>query len=88
MADLLSFMSFFDLQGIPENLLQVQDRERNHNNLSSPEEVTNISIEEDTDSSSESDPDGDFEDDIATPRDYSLTYTGEDSMVFTIHRLV
>ncbi|KAJ5737309.1 uncharacterized protein N7483_002434 [Penicillium malachiteum] len=87
-ADLLSLMSFFDRQGIPEKLLRVQDRERKHDSLSSPDEITKGSSEEDIDSSSESYLDDDFEDDIATLRDYSFIYTGEDSTVYTMHRLV
>lgn len=87
-ADLLSLMSFFDRQGIPENLLRVQDTERNRNGSSSRDEVTIRSSEEDTDSSSESDLDHDFEDDITVLRDYSFIHTGEDSTTFNMHRLV
>lgn len=81
-------MSFFDRQGILENLLRVQDKERSYNNLSSPEEVANSFSEEDTDCSSESDRGHEFEDNIATLRDYSFIYASEDSTVFTMHRLV
>ncbi|OQD95467.1 hypothetical protein PENSOL_c020G11418 [Penicillium solitum] len=58
-ADLLSLMSFFDRQGIPEDLLRVQD-----------------------------DLEDGFENDIATLRDYSFIAPCENSMVFTMHRLV
>ncbi|KAJ5825761.1 hypothetical protein N7474_002899 [Penicillium riverlandense] len=74
-ADLLSLMSFFDRQRISEDLLRVQHR-RNH---WSSEETNHPSI---------SDTDHDFEDDIATLRDYSFISVGEDRTVFTMHRLV
>ena len=60
-ADLLSLMSFFDRQGIPEYSLRVQARETDHSILSSPEEVAIISSEEDTDTSSNSETYHDFE---------------------------
>ncbi|KAJ5320611.1 hypothetical protein PENANT_c033G05358 [Penicillium antarcticum] len=87
-ADLLSLMSFFDWQGIQENLLRVQDAERDREPLGSPEGVIDRSSEEHADSSSDCDLDDDFESDIATLRDYSFIATGEDNMVFTMHRLV
>jgi tetratricopeptide (TPR) repeat protein len=87
-ADLLSLMSFFDWQGIPEDLLRVQGRAKTHDALGSLEKVADSSSGEDTESSSESDLDDDFESDIATLRDYSFVATGENNMVFTMHRLV
>lgn len=42
----------------------------------------------DTDCSSDCDIDNDFESDIATLRDYSFIATGEDSIVFTMYRLI
>ncbi|CAI7582939.1 unnamed protein product [Penicillium pancosmium] len=88
-ADLLSLMSFFDRQGIPEDLLRVQDKERNHDNYSFTEGIVNRSSEEDMDMSSESDVDHEFEEDIRTLRDYSfISTTCEANTVFTIHRLV
>ncbi|CAI7579555.1 unnamed protein product [Penicillium pancosmium] len=87
-ADLLSLMSFFDWQGISEDLLQVQDIGRNCQSWGSAQDIRDISSNEDADSSSELDLHDDFESDIATLRDYSLIATGEDGMVFTMHRLV
>ncbi|KAJ6095554.1 hypothetical protein N7486_006300 [Penicillium sp. IBT 16267x] len=87
-ADLLSLMSFFDWQGIPEDLLRVQDMATNHEALDSSGEFTNSSSGEDTESSSEYDLDDNFESDIITLRDYSFVATSENSMVFTMHRLV
>ncbi|KAJ5514921.1 hypothetical protein N7463_004473 [Penicillium fimorum] len=85
-ADLLSLMSFFDPQGIPEDLLRVQDIDRNHKPLGFPQDFGNS--DEDTDCSSEPEVDDDFESDIAILRDYSFITSDEDSMVFTMHRLV
>lgn len=85
-AGLLSLMSFFDRQGIPEKLLRVECKR--NNDYSNPEQPVNGSSEENTDSTSESDTDHDFEDDITTLRDYSFISVGEDRSVFTMHRLV
>jgi tetratricopeptide (TPR) repeat protein len=87
-ADLLSLMSFFDWQGIPEDLLREHDIDRNCEPLGFPQAVGNRSSDEDTDCSSEPDVDENFESDIAILRDYSFITSGEDSMVFTMHRLV
>ncbi|CAI7652608.1 unnamed protein product [Penicillium manginii] len=87
-ADLLSLMSFFDWQGIPEDLLRVQDTARNHKALGPSGEFENSSSGEDTESSSGRDLDDNFESDITLLRDYSFVATSENSMVFTMHRLV
>ncbi|KAJ5827849.1 hypothetical protein N7447_004612 [Penicillium robsamsonii] len=87
-ADLLSLMSFFDWQGIPEDLLRVQDIDRNCGTLGSPQDIRDMSSDEDTDYSSEPDVDDDFESDIAILRDYSFITSGGDIMMFTMHRLV
>jgi tetratricopeptide (TPR) repeat protein len=87
-ADLLSLMSFFDSQGIPEDLLRVHDIDRNHESLGSAQGVGSRSSNEDTDSSSEPDVDEDFESDVATLRDYSFITSGKDINMFTMHRLV
>ncbi|KAJ5493775.1 hypothetical protein N7463_009862 [Penicillium fimorum] len=87
-ADLLSLMSFFDRQGIPEELLRVQSIDENHGASGSPKEIVDSSSEEDTDSSSEDDLDDDFETDINTLKDYSFIAISESSMIFTMHRLV
>ncbi|KAJ6102602.1 hypothetical protein N7486_005029 [Penicillium sp. IBT 16267x] len=51
-------------------------------------EFANSSSGEDTESSSECDLDDNFESDITTLRDYSFVAISENSMVFTMHRLV
>ncbi|CAG8108423.1 unnamed protein product [Penicillium nalgiovense] len=75
-------------RGIPEDLLRVQDIDRNHEPLGFPQDVGNRSSDEDMDCSSEPDVEDDFESDIAILRDYSFITSGKDSMVFTMHRLV
>ncbi|KAJ5532544.1 hypothetical protein N7494_009096 [Penicillium frequentans] len=94
-ADLLSLMSFFDWQGIPEDLLRIQYTAKNHEALDSSGEFANKISGEDRRSSSEYDLDEKFESDITTLRDYSFVATSEHhsmssehGMVFTMHRLV
>ncbi|KAJ5503702.1 hypothetical protein N7463_006576 [Penicillium fimorum] len=84
-ADLLSLISFFDRQGVSENLLRVQGEIRG-NDLTS--DITLEQSDEDTDSISESDTDHDFEDDITMLRDFSFISIGKDRRVLTMHRLV
>ena len=66
----------------------MQNIERKYEPLGSLEKVADGLSEEDTDYSSKCDVDDDFKSDIATLRDYSFIATGEDRMVFTMHRLV
>ncbi|CAG8947722.1 unnamed protein product [Penicillium salamii] len=80
-TQLLSLMSFFDRQGIPENLLRQQPKA----NYMSSSELPSDSSDGGT---SESDSGPDFEDDVATLRDYSFISVIENSFLFTMHRLV
>ncbi|KAJ5857210.1 Tetratricopeptide-like helical [Penicillium solitum] len=99
-ADLLSLMSFFDRQGIPENL--VRDRpQANYGSRSvsallgesgdsSDREisVSGLDLDDASDEeTSDSDTSLDFEDDITTLRDYSFITINEKSS-FMMHRLV
>ncbi|OQE34396.1 hypothetical protein PENCOP_c018G04079 [Penicillium coprophilum] len=85
-ADLLSLMSFFDRQGISEDLLRVQSEIQDED--SSSEEITFDRRDEDTDSTSESDTDDEFDDDLTILRDFSFIFVSEKMTVFTMHRLV
>jgi tetratricopeptide (TPR) repeat protein len=88
-ADLLSFMSFFDRQGIPEALLRNQDRPKNRNG--GVEAIDRDGEDNDSNSSddeSETSVDDGFEEDIATLRNYSLIRVTTDSCTFEMHRLV
>lgn len=80
-AGLLSLMSLFDRQGIPENLIRHQPKD---NYTSIPELLSDSSDEE----TSESDIGPDFEDDVTTLRDYSFISLSENGTFFTMHRLV
>ncbi|CAG8930851.1 unnamed protein product [Penicillium salamii] len=85
-TDLLSLMSFFDRQGISEDLLQFHDETQNDD--SNLQQIAVEYNDEDADSTSESNMDHDFQDDIATLRDFSFISINRDSTVFTMHRLV
>ena len=92
-ADLLSLMSFFDRQGIPEALLRGRD-EQGDTQLDEEEINAEAYVDknDDDDSSTDCDKsnDGDdkFEDDISTLRDYSfISITGSGSS-FEMHGLV
>ncbi|KAJ5569107.1 hypothetical protein N7450_011593 [Penicillium hetheringtonii] len=79
-AELLSLMSFFDRQGIPENLVRFQPKA----NYKSGSELADDSSGSEA---SESDMGPDFEDDINTLRDYSFISISDNNL-FTMHRLV
>ncbi|KAM0146777.1 hypothetical protein ACHAQE_010588 [Botrytis cinerea] len=83
-ADLLSLMSFFDRQGIPEALLRSSDTHRNlHRNQ------RKRSDDDDDDHSSISTACSDeFEDDISLLQDYSFISVTADRTIFEMHRLV
>ncbi|CAF3525353.1 unnamed protein product [Fusarium graminearum] len=82
-ADLLSLMSFFDRQGIPESLVALPKDSRNtaqsnrHNDIS----------DSDTQDSGDKTESG-LEDDIAILRNYCLIMQGEDTNTFEMHGLV
>src|SRR5204863_6675652 len=75
-AELLSLMSFFDRQGIPEYLLpgDVKSEGRNDSN--------NRSGDDDSGAGSN------FEENITTLRNYSLITVSEEGDAFEMHRLV
>lgn len=79
-------MSFFDRQGVSENLLRVYNETQNGD--SNSQEIEIEYNDGDIDSTSESNMDHNFEDDIATLRDFSFISINRDSTVFTMHRLV
>ncbi|KGO56393.1 Tetratricopeptide-like helical [Penicillium expansum] len=79
-------MSFFDRQGVSEDLLRVQREIPNED--SSSEEITFDRCDEDTDSTSESNTDDEFNDDLTILRDFSFIFVSENISVFTMHRLV
>ncbi|PCD20337.1 hypothetical protein AU210_016204 [Fusarium oxysporum f. sp. radicis-cucumerinum] len=82
-ADLLSLMSFFNRQGIPESLLRPPKDSYNATQSIGPEDKI------DTDSQGSDDETGnEFEDDAAILRDYCLIVLSEDANTFEMHGLV
>ena len=88
-ADLLSLMSFFDRQGIPEVLVQNRAEIGNgHRSQEKPDEYDGREEEEDNeDNASECSEDDGFEDDVQTLRDYSFLSVSTDR-TFEMHALV
>jgi hypothetical protein len=86
-ADLLSLMSFFDRQGIPEGLLQNGGEIGNrYRNLETPD--GNSDRRDKEDSGSETSITDEFEDDILMLRNYSFIFVNIDEATFRMHRLV
>ncbi|KAJ6013114.1 hypothetical protein N7522_003469 [Penicillium canescens] len=80
-VELLSLMSFFDREGIPDKLIRHQPMAYH-----TPSSVLlNDSSDGET---SESDIGPDFEDDVTALRDYSFVSVSENGTFFTMHRLV
>ena len=83
-ADLLSLMSFFDRQGIPEALLRNRPATENSpQNLDGPD-----GDPDDEDSTSESGCNDEFEEDVLTLRNYSFISVNVDATTFEMHGLV
>ncbi|OBT39371.1 hypothetical protein VE00_10239 [Pseudogymnoascus sp. WSF 3629] len=93
-SDLLSLMSFFDRQGIPEALLQSRSDQRNlqqdqkENNDDSFVHVDASYSDDDVDGTSQSSMSDGFEDDILTLRNYSFISINLDGTTFEMHGLV
>ena len=87
-ADLLSLMSFFDRQGIPEALLQTKT-ERDHRPSEGLDEENNKENDDDDDSIGlESNGNDEFEEDVLILRNYSFIFINVDIITFGMHRLV
>ncbi|KAI9761339.1 MAG: hypothetical protein M1840_001963 [Geoglossum simile] len=86
-ADLLSLMSFFDRQGIPEALVRYRSGTGNRHRDSG---ANNRNSEESDgeDSASEASIEDGFEDDILTLRNYSFISLTTDATIFEMHGLV
>ncbi|KAL3455044.1 P-loop containing nucleoside triphosphate hydrolase protein [Aspergillus heterothallicus] len=82
-AELLSLMSFFDRQGIPEDLIRPQP-------LTGCTARIEMSDDSSDGESSESGSNGcpDFEDDVTTLSNYSFILVNESGTSFTMHRLI
>ena len=84
-ADLLSLMSFFDRQGIPEALLRIRSERKDSGQ--DQMQSADYSNDDEDDSPKSSVSDG-FEDDIFTLRSYSFISINTDGTTFEMHRLV
>ncbi|MDI1492406.1 MAG: hypothetical protein OHK93_003620 [Ramalina farinacea] len=84
-AELLSLMSFFDPQGIPEILVRGRAGDAEHKIR---EGKSDNGVQSDTDSESELNDDDEFEMDVRTLRDSSFISITSDPKVFEMHRLV
>ncbi|KLO97530.1 Uncharacterized protein Y057_8853 [Fusarium fujikuroi] len=82
-TDLLSLMSFFNRQGIPESLLMPAENSYNTAQSINSKDMT------DSDSKGSGDETGNgFEDDLAILRDYCLIMMSDDASTFEMHGLV
>ncbi|KEY74789.1 hypothetical protein S7711_09922 [Stachybotrys chartarum IBT 7711] len=97
-ADLLSFMSFCDRQGIPEMLLRNPDPTNQRSSLTVQIEGRGEAEDEDpenewsdddsTEIQSNNSENNGFEDDVLVLRNYSFVTANEDGCTFEMHRLV
>ncbi|KAF5132805.1 Kinesin light chain [Metarhizium anisopliae] len=91
-ADLLSFMSFFDPQSIPDWAIKPFTRTtsttRGRDQLNAQDSDRGSCSDTDADSNTGTDIDSYFEDDISMLRDYCLITTNEDGGGFEMHGLV
>ena len=94
-ADLLSLMSYFDRQGIPEDVLKVRlpgreeipgSTQQEHDGVVEDREDKGLDIEDD--GASEADDDDVFEEAVERLRSYSFVSIGEDGRTFAMHGLV
>jgi tetratricopeptide (TPR) repeat protein len=85
-ADLLSLMSFFDRQGIPELLLR--NRAETKSGCENSEGADGDSDKNDEDIASESGENDEFEEDVLTLRNYSFISVNVDTITFEMHGLV
>ncbi|KAJ5784460.1 P-loop containing nucleoside triphosphate hydrolase protein [Penicillium pulvis] len=88
-ADLLSFMSFFDRQGIPDGLLRGDEWTKDIiSNLYTQDLDEKVDAMDQEERASESSYVSMFEDDILMLRDYSMISVVADGEEFEMHRLV
>ncbi|SPO02479.1 uncharacterized protein DNG_05152 [Cephalotrichum gorgonifer] len=85
-ADLLSFMSFFDRQAIPDWVLKPHTKQGG--GLNETKDQESEGSDDNSDSDADSDNDSDFETDLAMLRDYCLVSVNNKGNEFEMHRLV
>ncbi|KAH7459901.1 hypothetical protein FOMA001_g19846 [Fusarium oxysporum f. sp. matthiolae] len=82
-AALLSLMSFFNSQGIPESLLKLSKYSHNAAQLLSTRDMADSDFQD-----NENETESKFEDDLAILRGYCLVMLSEDANTFEMHGLV
>lgn len=91
-TNLLSLMSFFDRQGIPEALLRSRDEQSQHNQEKKNDDThPNIDVkysDDNKDRGSRSSVKDGFENDLLALRNYSFISISMDGTTFEMHRLV
>jgi hypothetical protein len=93
-TDLLSLMSFFDRQGIPEALLRNRDKQRNslqgqkESNDDNSTDIDTGHSDGDEDKISQPSVSDGFEDDVLALRNYSFISINTDGTTFEMHGLV
>ncbi|KAH7418767.1 hypothetical protein BKA64DRAFT_590888 [Cadophora sp. MPI-SDFR-AT-0126] len=93
-AGLLSLMSFFDRQGIPDTLLRNRNEQRDstqdtkHDNEGNCANYDTEHNDHDEDSTSQSSADDEFEDDVFILRQFSFISANKAGTTFEMHRLV
>jgi tetratricopeptide (TPR) repeat protein len=92
-ADLLSLMSYFDRQGIPEDVLRVQLEEDDRDVVTQQRDRTGDNTKDEIedikgDSASENTDDDMFEEAVQRLRSYSFVSISEDGRTFGMHALV
>jgi len=84
-ADLLSLMSVFDRQGIPEVLLRTKQENAQQDQRG---RSGNDDVDDGEDNETQSSVNDDFEDDVLALRNYSFISVSADTTTFEMHRLV
>jgi hypothetical protein len=87
-TDLLSLMSLFDRQGIPEALLRSRSEPRNSRQDQEERDDDNSVESSDEDDTLQSSVSDGFEEDVLTLRHYSFISINKDGTTFEMHRLV
>jgi hypothetical protein len=85
-ADLLSLMSFFDRQGMPESLLRYRPQQE-HAQQKQSNDIEHDSDDDEDDESLSIEKD-EFVDDVLTLRNFSFISVNADGTTFEMHRLV
>ena len=89
-ANLLSLMSFFDRQGIPEHVLRTKGLQKDNNSRPGPESIDSDEqdVASQSSASAEESEDDEFEDDVLLLHNFSFVSYKTNGVSFEIHALV